>query len=697
MKLIRLNPEGDYDKEFGIEGQVETPEDLNNLYIQPNGKILLVGTITNSEFQPTHSHIEILRLNQDGSRDEGFGENGWISLDNSIPFVDIWERTFYLNNFNSLHFQPDGKIIVAGTSTIGLFNNGQHKKVASIFRLNSDGSLDHSFDQDGKLSVSVAPDNGQDDDIPYQILVNDLNIQSDGKILILGNTRSQEAEGYHMFLVRVFEDGSRDSGFNKGEIRLTGMGHYEYGKGIFIQDDEKMVILADYKAEEDFQGMFTRNQLIRLQSDGNLDPTFAEEGILSELPLGTLFFRSNEFVLYTTDRKFKISADGIIYEEGAPDIPINIEEFNISGFQDDHKLIVAGYILVETDDEIRYDGLIRRYLLKPSDGSAFVKNFTLINAITNDEIYILEDGKVINLYVIATKEINIRAFTDPETIGSVQFTLTGAQNYAHIENVDPYALFANSGNNFFSWKPALGNYHLTATPYSELNATGEAGIPLSISFSIIDVEVARVEKYSLINALSNEELFDLDHGMNIYLNEIGTSEINIRAYTNPIITGSVKFELFRLTDFYFLEYSNIENVEPYALFRNNGNVFFSWNAEYGEYHLIATAYSEPNAQGVAGVPFDLWFNILPHPMEGTGRSLSIYPNPGLDLINIPVNNNEDITVQILDLRGNVVAGKSSSKTRSGIIQIDVSDLDKSYYIIKIISGNKVKTFQWIKK
>jgi hypothetical protein len=64
-------------------------------------------------------------------------------------------------------------------------------------------------------------------------------------------------------------------------------------------------------------------------------------------------------------------------------------------------------------------------------------------------------------------------------------------------------------------------------------------------------------------------------------------------------------------------------------------------------------------------------------MEETERSLSIYPNPGQELINIPVNNNEDIIIEILGLKGNVVTGKFSSQTRKGNIKLDVSDLDKT--------------------
>jgi hypothetical protein len=101
---------------------------------------------------------------------------------------------------------------------------------------------------------------------------------------------------------------------------------------------------------------------------------------------------------------------------------------------------------------------------------------------------------VINLQEIGTNEINIRAYTDPEPTGSVRFVLSGAQNHNHIENNSYYALFANAGEDFFSWEPLFGNYFLTATPYTEARGQGEEGNPLTVSFSIIggqNDEIAR--------------------------------------------------------------------------------------------------------------------------------------------------------------------------------------------------------------
>ncbi|CAN5387405.1 hypothetical protein BH23BAC1_BH23BAC1_05750 [soil metagenome] len=692
--VVRLNPDGDYDLEFGEDGKIQTEEGLNKLFLQPDGKFILAGTRSDSEFFPSYTNIVLTRYNQDGSWDTGFGT---VHLDNSV-LIESNPRDYRWNDFDDLTFLPDGKILVAGRSAVGKFDNDKIKIAISLFSLNNDGSPDQNFDQEGKLLVPIEPDdNGSDNKIPYELVVSDLAIQSDGKILILGNTLHQEAEGYHMFLVRLHQDGTLDTDFNEGEIHLSGMGHYELGKLVRVQNDDKILVFSDYKAEEDLQGQNTKNQIIRLQADGSLDATFAEEGILSGLPLGTLLFLSNEEMLVLYDSLFKISADGIIDEKFNADFPLEGPEIFV--LQYDHSLLIARSRFIQSEDETRWDGIISRYLILSEPELPVVKNFVVINAITNDEIYLLEDGKVINLFVIDTKEINIRAFTDPEYTGSVKFTLTGDQNYTHIENVEPYALFANLGSDFFSWKPALGNYQLTATPYSEPNGKGQAGVPLTVAFSVIDVEVARIEKFTLIDAISNEEIFDLDHQINIYLDEIGTSEINIRAYTNPQITGSLKFELFRLTDFYFLEYSNIENVEPYALFRNNGNDYFSWKTEPGEYHLIATAYSEPNAQGVAGVPFDLWFNILPHRMEETGRTLSIFPNPGNDFVNISLDSEKakDIQVKVYDLAGQEVLVQNYFQGQKGNLSLDVSRLKNKPYIIKVIAGNEVKSFRWIKE
>lgn len=67
-----------------------------------------------------------------------------------------------------------------------------------------------------------------------------------------------------------------------------------------------------------------------------------------------------------------------------------------------------------------------------------VTSLTLVNASTNKDIQTLNDGDTINLYNTGFS-LNIRANTNPSTVGSVRFGLDGKNNY-QTENAAPYAL-----------------------------------------------------------------------------------------------------------------------------------------------------------------------------------------------------------------------------------------------------------------
>ena len=95
----------------------------------------------------------------------------------------------------SVAIQSDGKIVAAGYS-----NNGSDDEFA-LARYNTDGSLDTSFDTDGKVTTAI----GSASDGAYSVA-----IQSDGKIVAAGSSYTgSEDEGYDVFaLARYNTDGS---------------------------------------------------------------------------------------------------------------------------------------------------------------------------------------------------------------------------------------------------------------------------------------------------------------------------------------------------------------------------------------------------------------------------------------------------------------------------------------------------------
>jgi serralysin len=144
--IERFTAGGAPDTRFGNKGVVYIDKALvddyhSELTVQPDGKILLVGASNRS-----HT-ANILRLNADGSIDTSFGTGGVVAFD-VTPNGS--------NRPSSVLVQPDGKILVVGSSSLYTSNSD-----FGIIRLNPDGSQDSSFgSQDGRQHVDGS--NNQD-------------------------------------------------------------------------------------------------------------------------------------------------------------------------------------------------------------------------------------------------------------------------------------------------------------------------------------------------------------------------------------------------------------------------------------------------------------------------------------------------------------------------------------------------------
>ena len=138
-----------------------------------------------------------------------------------------------------------------------------------------------------------------------------------------------------------------------------------------------------------------------------------------------------------------------------------------------------------------YTATYRAVPTPPASGQA-VTSLTLFNADTDLPIAgydPLPDGAVLNLATLPTKNLNIRANTNPATVGSVRFAYDGNANY-HLEGLAPYAIGGDNGltasgtPNYNAWTPAVGRHTLTVTPYTKGGGGGTAGTPVTVAFTV---------------------------------------------------------------------------------------------------------------------------------------------------------------------------------------------------------------------
>ncbi|MGB3527211.1 MAG: T9SS type A sorting domain-containing protein [Flavobacteriales bacterium] len=226
--LARYNTDGTLDNSFSADGKVTTDFGTGfnqgaSVAIQPDGKIVVAGhTNVNSSGD---RDFAVARYNMDGTLDISFSADGKVT-------TNLGTGTAYGTAYDegkSVAIQPDGKIVVAGYAS-----NGTDRDFA-LARYNTDGSLDNSFNMDGKVTT----DFGTSDDIGFSVA-----IQLDGKIVVAGSAES--STGYVFALARYNTDGSLDNSFSADGKVTTDFGTgYASGFSAAIQPDGKVVVAGN--------------------------------------------------------------------------------------------------------------------------------------------------------------------------------------------------------------------------------------------------------------------------------------------------------------------------------------------------------------------------------------------------------------------------------------------------------------------
>ena len=103
--------------------------------IQSDGKIVVAGDVDNG----SNDDFAVARYNADGSLDTTFDGDGKVTTAIGTAEIDAY----------AVAIQADGKIVVAGDAYNGSDND------FAVVRYNADGSLDTTFDGDGKVTTAV--------------------------------------------------------------------------------------------------------------------------------------------------------------------------------------------------------------------------------------------------------------------------------------------------------------------------------------------------------------------------------------------------------------------------------------------------------------------------------------------------------------------------------------------------------------
>jgi uncharacterized delta-60 repeat protein len=262
----RLTASGELDPTFGdsTTGTTQIHTGTLNLaeavVIQPDEKIVVAGTIETSAPQK----VGVWRLTASGAPDPEFGSSGAVEISDGKEDLA-----------NALALAPDGKIVVAGSTTLALPSTD-----AVAWRLTTAGALDTTFDTDGQADV----DNGGSE------TANAVAVQPDGKIVMAGSS-SAGLHGDNAVVWRLkpnggtgATNGALDPTFDTDGVAGIEDGGFAEAKAMALQPDGKILLAGISQVGT---GPYTA-VIWRLNAsggpgpvDGALDPTFGSGGVSS--------------------------------------------------------------------------------------------------------------------------------------------------------------------------------------------------------------------------------------------------------------------------------------------------------------------------------------------------------------------------------------------------------------------------------
>ena len=264
QEVIRFNSDGTLDAFFGTNGKISisassTFSALSAIYVNEDGSFLVLTHGVNPTGNPDNYYLTVRRFNSNGGLNTGFGNAGTVYI----------EGVFYNGADPEIEVQTDGKIIISAflQGSTGLPGIG-------LFRLNSDGSVDESF-QNETLAVDIQSS-------PFEVF-----IETDGKIIVAGvSIAVNEFYVFNNFIsARYNADGSLDTSYGTNGVLSTFLGDqtgslYSIVNSVYRQSDGKLLVgLTRYDQNPGAtQFEFYDFAVYRFNAEGEYDESFGETG-----------------------------------------------------------------------------------------------------------------------------------------------------------------------------------------------------------------------------------------------------------------------------------------------------------------------------------------------------------------------------------------------------------------------------------
>jgi uncharacterized delta-60 repeat protein len=260
--------------------------------------------------------------------DHQFGNNGIAIVDNDSQI-----------RISAAAVQRDRKVLIAGVSSPQVMGGSA---VATIVRLNANGSIDPSFGNAGFRYIPFSSS------YPYPI---DIGIQRDGRILLTGHTTS--GGGADLIAIRLLPNGDQDPSFGAGGIVLTDLEQFDQSSSLAMLDDGRFFLAGSVS-----HGEKREMAVVGYLPNGSINQAFANNGlfvtgfssydgeadVVRVLPSGDLIVAGTLVTLES--RQFALAK---IEGFGAPQLPWRNHDnaFNVDGDLGDNVTAADALVIID--------------------------------------------------------------------------------------------------------------------------------------------------------------------------------------------------------------------------------------------------------------------------------------------------------------------------------------------------------------
>ena len=262
--IARFNTDGSLDTTFGSDGTgiVVSPWPNASImeWVNRSGAAVDAALLSDDRIVVTSSPSGdnekhgIMLFTAVGVLDTSFWSDGRRKIASGGPNIDVWTTAVTVTS--------DDKIMIVGTSP----DNSWDYRM-KVYRLNTDGSLDTSFSNDGMRNINFP---GGVDHLANAVVMT-------GDKTIVGGSAAASWSRHDMGIAQLKANGQNDlAGFADG----TGKLYVDFGFGdsdvreLLVQADGKIVAIGESQVFDNDDSV----AITRLNTDGSLDTSFSGDG-----------------------------------------------------------------------------------------------------------------------------------------------------------------------------------------------------------------------------------------------------------------------------------------------------------------------------------------------------------------------------------------------------------------------------------